>query len=70
MLAGMLIVIICQNETVTGIGKEKGIANTEREVVKTGKNDSKNIFYNFDKFHMEVFVFLKYPYLLRVKFIV
>lgn len=37
MLTGMLIVIIHQNETVTEIGIEKGIANTEREVEKTGK---------------------------------
>lgn len=37
MLTGTLTVIIHQNETVTGIGKEKGIANTEREVGKTGK---------------------------------
>jgi len=46
MLTGMLTVIIRQNETVTGIGKEKGNANTEREVVKTGKIDYKNNFYN------------------------
>lgn len=37
MLTGTLIVIIRLNEMVTEIGKEKGIANTEREVVKTGK---------------------------------
>lgn len=37
MLTGTLIVIIHQNEMVTEIGIEKGIANTEREVVKTGK---------------------------------
>lgn len=37
MLAGTLTVIIRQNETVTEIGKEKGIANSEREVAKTGK---------------------------------
>lgn len=37
MLTGTLTVIIHQNETVTGIGKEKGNANTEREVGKTGK---------------------------------
>lgn len=37
MLTGTLIVIIHQNEMVTGIGIEKGIVNTEREVVKTGK---------------------------------
>lgn len=37
MLTGTLTVIIRRNEMVTEIGKEKGIANTEREVVKTGK---------------------------------
>lgn len=37
MLTGTLTVITHQNEMVTGIGKEKGIANTEREVGKTGK---------------------------------
>lgn len=37
MLTGTLTVIIHQNETGTEIGKEKEIANTEREVVKTGK---------------------------------
>lgn len=37
MLTGTLTVIIHQNETVTEIEIEKGIANTEREVVKTGK---------------------------------
>lgn len=37
MLTGMLTVIIHQNEMVTEIGKEKGNANTERGVVKTGK---------------------------------
>jgi len=37
MLTGMLTVIIHRNEMLTEIEKEKGIANTEREVVKTGK---------------------------------
>lgn len=37
MLTGTLTVIIHRNEMVTEIGKEKGNANTEREVVKTGK---------------------------------
>jgi hypothetical protein len=35
IVTSTLTVIIHQNETVTGIGKEKEIANTEREVGKT-----------------------------------
>lgn len=69
MLTGTLTVIIHPIETLTGIGIEKEIANTGREVVKTGKIHE-NIFKIHEKFFVEVFVVLNFPYLLRVKFIV
>lgn len=49
MLTGTLTVIIHPIETLTGIGIEKEIANTGREVVKTGKIHE-NIFKIHEKF--------------------